>query len=668
MTTLLIALLSLLPISARAASAPVARPLLGRAGDVGFVQLRADGFEKLSQQDRLFAYHLTQAARAGDTIAYDQMHRDAPAIRNLFQEMLPNMPRASVDERQAQAVLLDYYRQFYSNRSQYDMKTQDKLKPGFTFEELRRAAQSAREHGAFKGLSAGDLDARLEGLRAPVFDTAHEPRLTVTEGDLVAGSAVNFYQPGLTQAEVEAHDAGAPYPVINRLSKVDGVLQAEVYRAGDPAEGIPAGRYAKELSVVIKHLERAIPHASGPRQQGALRHLISFFKSGNPVDFREYNRIWTHDDSSVDFILGFIEMYGDPLGRRPTFEGMISFRDPEYTAVIVKLAALSSGLEARAPWDARYKKSSNVPLIASAVKTVAATGDAATKLTLGVNLPNDTALRAVNGAKNITIISAEDAALASRGSRLLDEFAWDESERELARSQPHASRIQVATHELGHSTGRLSDKLGGREPAEFLKEYASTLEELRAELFGLWAMGDREVQALRHEDGSPIVTPETEEAEYRAFVRAVLVQNIRVPGKTRFINAYDRARNLIIQKMIEQSAVAVESRNGKTYLRVTDMLLARTVVADLLGEVMRIKAEGDYDAAKALYDRYGDSVNITWRDEVIARYAALDIPQRLVPITPRLSPIYQDGTLVDAKVSYPRSLNDATLPRRRRPR
>lgn len=650
---------------------PTPRTLLGRSGNMGFLQYRVDGFENLTARERVFAYHLTEAAKAGDEIAFDQMHRDSLPIRDLFQEMLPRLSHRDPETAPVRARLVDYYRKFWGNRGPYDQQSEDKLETDFSFEELRRAAHAAKARGAFRRLSPEALDARLAAVRATMFDAGHEPKLAAVaaDGDVVAESAVNFYGPGVTQRDVEAHDGELPYPVVNRLTKTeDGRIEAEVYRAGDPARGIPPGRYAEPLGRVIAQLELAIPHASSRAQQKALGHLIRFFKSGDPKDFREYNRVWTHDDSSVDFILGFIETYADPLGRRPTFEGIITYREPVFTKVIAKLASLSSHLERQAPWDPRYKKGDGVPLTANGVSAIATTGDAGSKLVGGVNLPNDQALRAVNGAKNITLVNATDAVAAVRGSGALVEFSWTEEEVAQARRQPLAGRVHTALHEVGHSTGKLGDELlaAGKDSAAMLKELASTVEEGRADAFGLWAIGDPEVMKLTHEDGSPIVTQETVEASYRAFVRNVLVQTMRVKGKTRFTDPYDRERNLIVQYLIEKGAVTERVREGKFYLHVESAAAMREGVGELLGEIMRITAEGDYAAAKALWEKYADPVRLDWRDQVVERFEALNVPSRLIPINARLNPVYRDGVIVDARATYPRSLNAAILPRRRR--
>ena len=373
------------------------RYLLDRAGDVGFIQLYIDGFEKLPLEQKLLAYHLAQAAKAGKPIAFDQVHRRGLEIKDVLEQIMAHAQ--SVDAAAAKKIR-DYFLQFSANGGNYYSHNHDKFVPDFNFEELREAARAALRDGAFPGSDAMALDARLEDLKRAIFDAAYEPVLFTTKPnqDNVAGTAVNFYR-GVTQAEAEANDKDKPYPIVNRLVKENGVIREEIYRAGDPARRIPAGRYAKELGEVIGHLNNALPHSASPKQKEALERLISFFKSGDPVDFREYNRAWVHDDSPVDAILGFIETYGEPLGRRASFEGIISFKDPIFTKVIQSVADESGYFEKKAPWPDAYKKKKVVPITANAVTVLANAGDAANKLTLGVNLPNEQALRETEGSR-----------------------------------------------------------------------------------------------------------------------------------------------------------------------------------------------------------------------------------------------------------------------------
>ena len=503
---------------------------------------------------------------AGEPIAFDQAHRRSLEIKDLFEQILAH--RRAV-EAGALPRLRAYALHFWGNRGPYNTQNREKLRPDFSFDELRTAAQAARLDGGFAGADEAALDARLESLRRILFDPSYEPMLVDTSPgkDNVASSAVNFYE-GVTQQEAEQSNEGKPYPIASRLSKENGVLREEAYRAGDPERGIPPGRYARELSAVIGHLREALPYASGPRQKLALEKLIGFFKSGDAADFKEYNRAWTHDDSPVDAILGFIETYNDPLGRRPSFEGLISFKDPKFTSVMQAVAAESDYFEGKAPWDGAYKKETSVPITANAVTMVANTGDAGAKLTAGVNLPNDQDLRQVEGSKNIMIANAISAVDGAQGAKEIEEFAWDAREIELHKNWRAASyRLHVSLHEtVGHASGKVSDRVAGQDPAAFLREYFGALEEARAELFGLWAIADP-----RLVEKGLVESPEVVEQSYRSFVRAAFVQLKNYPRGDKLTQAHVRARNLIVNFLIEKGAVQVKERGGKLYLHVADL-------------------------------------------------------------------------------------------------
>jgi|CXWL01.1.fsa_nt_gi dipeptidyl-peptidase-3 len=635
------------------------RYLLDRAGDVGFLQLYIDGFETLPLEQKLLAYHLAEAARAGKPIAFDQVHRRGLEIKNLLEQIMTHAQGVDVE---AAKKMRDYFLQFSANGGNYYSHNHDKFVPAFTFEELRDAARIAQRGGAFPGADAIALDAQLEDLRRTIFDPAYEPVLFTTKPnqDNVAGTAVNFYR-DVTQAEAEANDKDKPYPIVNRLVKVNGVIREEVYRAGDPARGIPPGRYAKELGEVVGHLNDALPHAATAKQKEAFQRLISFFKSGDPVDFREYNRAWVHDNSSVDAILGFIETYGEPMGRRASFEGIISFKDPKFTKVIQLVADESGYFEKAAPWPDAYKKKTVVPITANAVTVFVNAGDAANKLTLGVNLPNEQALRETEGSKNIMIGNALESVSAYQGAKEMEEFSWDKREVELYRKWGDAAyRLHVSLHETaGHASGRMSERLKGHEPAEFLKEYAGALEEARAELFGLWAIADPKLK-----EKGLVASPEIIEESYRSFItKGGLVQLKGYAKADRLTQAHARARNLITMYLLNKTgAVEVKERDSKVFLHVTDIGKMRGGVSELLGELMRVKAEGDYDAAKKLFETYGDPINIAWRDQVVARHKALGLPTRLVPVNANLEPVRDaSGAITDVAVRYPATIEEALL-------
>ncbi len=634
------------------------RYLLDRVGDLGFLQLYADGFEQLPLDQKILAYHLSQAAWSGKDIVFDQTHRHAVEIKELLEQVLTHSQGLDSSLR---AKIHEYFLRFFANHGQYSHQTNEKFVPSFSVEDLRSAMRVAQNNGAFSGNTPEKLDAKLKTLQASIFDPSFEPFLanTSSKGDLLAGSAVNFYS-GVTQAQAEAQDKGKPYPVVDRLVQEGGAIREEIYRAGDPARGIPPGKYAEELGQVIGHLEQALPYAFSPRQKEALQHLIAFFQSGDPADFREYNRAWMHDNSPVDAILGFIETYLDPLGRRGAFEGIISFRDQEFTKVVEIVAGQSAYFEETAPWDAKYKKDKVVPIIANAVKVLHEVGDATAGLLLGVNLPNDESLRETEGSKNIIISNAQASWDGYVGSKLIEEFGWDQHQLELDKKwSGEAENLMVALHEVvGHASGKVSDKLAGQ-PAVYIKEYFSALEEARAELFALWAIADPKLQSL-----GVVKSPEIIEQAYRDYAtKGGLTQLKKAPAGDKLTQAHARARNIIVTYLLKKTrAVEERRRDGKIYLYVTDLEKMHEGVGELLGKLMTIKAEGDYAGAKELFDTYGDPINQEWRADVVSRYQKLQLPASYTPISPQLTPVRDSsGKIVDVQVLYPESAETALL-------
>jgi dipeptidyl-peptidase-3 len=632
---------------------------LERAGPANVVQLYADGFEQLKTQEKILVYYLSLAALAGRDIAIDQHHRDALEVRQVLQQL--HQYSAGIDP----AILRkldDYLKLFWINNGFYDDLTSKKFVPDCSFEDFRKACDIALQNAAHFDLAGGEnLKRKLENLRKVIFDPAYEPVLTdKTPGtDFIAASAVNFYARGLTFGEVEAWaKAGKEKNSLNSfVTKENRKIGEEVWRAG--GSGAPLGMYAADLKAVIKYLQMAIPYASSGYQAETIRKLIRFFETGNLEDFRQYNIHWVKDSSNVDFIMGFIEVYLDPRGQKAEWEASIFYNDPEQTKLMQNLAKFAQYFEDNAPWSEAFKKKIEHSPIANVINVVMETGGTGPVSPVGINLPNEQAIRQQYGSKSVLLHNIVEAYDKSQGKVLVKEFAWDAEEAEMEdKYGSRADNLHTAMHEvIGHGSGKVSDKLKGKDPSDFLPGYYNTLEEARADLMALWNAWDEklvDIGLAKDKDEARKIG----ETMFRQAVRVALTQLRRIGKSDQLSEDHMKDRALIGHYLIDHSnGVKVEIREGKTYYRIVDFESARKSAGELLAEIMRIKAEGDLDAAKALIDKYGLKVDAKLRDEVQERVKKLDIPSYTGFVMPRLEPVRDgQGKIVEVKVSYPLDL------------
>jgi dipeptidyl-peptidase III len=631
------------------------RTFLEQVGDVAVAQLPADGFETLTLDQKLLAYHLTQAAIAGDAITYDQHSSFAPAIREIVETVLAypdGMDRGSYERIRRYAIL------FWAHHGNHNTRTMAKFLPEFDYPELLAAMQQAMINGATFGVATPELARRkLDGVRAAMFDPKFEPLVTnkapADGGDILGASSNNFYE-NVTMADLAGF--AEKYPLNSRLAKTDAGLVEEVYRAG--GDGVPPGRYAEELSAVIAELEAAMPFGT-PKQQEALRHLVRYYRTGDPAAWRDYNVAWVAENPAVDAIGGFVEVYHDPRGQKGSWESAVFAVDRATTDLMRKLAGEAQYFEDRMPWKDEYKNKKPAPPIANAVTILCETGDAGPISWAGINLPNEQDIRQNHGSKSILLWNVMSAADTVNASRLRDEFVASDAERNAdAQWGSTASNLKVALHEvIGHGSGKVSDKLQG-DPSKALREYYSTLEEARADLCALWMLPDPKL----HELGL-VVDPKIVEVAYSAYVRSALTQLRQVPTGAVLEEDHMRGTNMIVNWLREKSnCVAVSNAKGKTSYRVTSVEKMREGVGQILAELMRCKAEGDYDALKALVDRYGTKLDTKLRDEVVARSKAAKIPAYIAYVMPELRLVTdKTGKPTDVTVSYPQSLEQQKL-------
>ncbi|MEP6919446.1 MAG: peptidase M49, partial [Acidobacteriota bacterium] len=399
------------------------------------------------------------------------------------------------------------------------------------------------------------------------------------------------------------------------------------------------------------------PYATEP-MANALRALITFYQTGETADRVAYDIAWLHDkDSPVDTMNGFVEVYMDPRGMKGSWEALVYFVNPGKTAGIRKLAADAQWFEDRMPWAPQYRKQGVTGITANAIDVVVESGDSAPITPVGINLPNDQDIREKYGSKSVSLTNVNEAYDKSTSAEFRSEFAW--TPEEAARAEKWSSlagELTTDLHEvIGHGSGRIAERLNGS-PQSWLKEQYSALEEARADLVALYFLPDpklAELGLLRAEDQAEIV-----EAEYEGYARNALVQLRRVREGTQIEEDHMRNRQLIVGWLVANSeAIQVRQRDGKTYYVMIDAIAHRDGVGRLLAEIERIKAEGDYAAAKTLIERYGVHFDAALRDEVVRRVDHLNMPSYTGFIQPRLQPIKaNDGTIIDVSISYPLDL------------
>jgi dipeptidyl-peptidase-3 len=445
------------------------------------------------------------------------------------------------------------------------------------------------------------------------------------------------------------------YPLNSRLMKVDGHLEEQVYRAGTPDHTVPPGLYAEYLAKANFYLERAAALAE-PAQAKTIRDLIRYYQTGDPKDWLQFDTDWVQENSAVDFANGFIEVYRDARGAKATSQSFVTVIDGAVDALGRKIAANAQYFEDHAPWAPQYRKQGVKPPVAKAVEAVVETGDFHVT-TIGDNLPNEDAIHEKYGSKSFIFTGSSRALAHAQGDGMLYEFAASAEEIALCKKYgDEAEDLMTSLHEIiGHGSGKMNPKLT-HEPAFYLKQYFSTLEEARADLMALWSVWDPKAREL-----GLLSNPAVAKAMYYGAVRVALTQLRRNPKGDTIEEDHERDRQLIVNYIRDKTdAIATVNRDGKTYYEIRDFAKMRQGVGQLLAELMRIKAEGDYDAIKALIDRYGVHFDPALRDQVMARYRKLDIPTYWAGINPELTApeltasLDSAGKVGKVEISYPR--------------
>ena len=620
--------------------------LLERVGEAAIVQLYADGFEALPAGERILVWHLAEAAIAGRDIYFDQRYAHNLEMRELLEALVPDWPRLMDEAREA---VIRYTKLFWINTGPYNNLTAQKFVLECSPHAFERAVRDAAQRGARLPARPGEsLDALLARLRPLFFDRSVDPSVTSKtpgEGrDILAASMNNLYD-GVTLVDLDG--ITEVYPLNSRVVKRDGEIVEEVYRVG--------GRYAPYIERICRHLEAALPYATPPMRR-ALEALARFYHTGDADDRRAYDIAWVEDrDSPVDTINGFVEIYMDARGRKGAWEALVYYLHPEKTAAMARIAEHAQWFEDRMPWDPQYRKPQVTGVTARATEVVIETGDSGPVTPIGINLPNDQEIRETHGSKSVSLSNVLEAFERSTPRSFRAEFSWDEEEIARAtRWAACASELTTNLHEvIGHGSGLVSESLKGM-PEAALEEQFSAIEEARADLVALYFIADPymvELGLIAAADHQDVVR-----AEYESYARNALVQLRRVREGSQIEEDHMRNRQLIVHwLMAHTDAIRAAVRDGKTYYRVGSLAAFRAGVARLLGEVQRVKAEGDYPAARALVEAYGVHFDPALRDEIVARVEHLDMPSYTAFVMPRLEPVHDaSGSITGVTIAYPR--------------
>lgn len=624
--------------------------------DLRVLRYAVPGFAALPRQQKELLFYLSEAARYGRDIIYDQNYKHNLRVRRTL-EAVWEANQANLKNpafaKQAEKLAVYTKRVWFSNGIHHHYSTR-KFLPECTpayFAGLVREVDAK----ALPLQPNETVDQFLTFLTPVMFDPKVAPKRVNQEAgkDLLLTSATNFYE-GVTQKEAEAFyaqkiDKADPRPVSYGLNSklikpAGGPVQEQVWSAN--------GMYGKSITQIIYWLGKAVDAAETPAQQAALRKLILYYSNGSLKTWDEYNIAWVQDTASrTDVVNGFIEVYGDPLGYRATYESVVSFKDMEASKRIDALARQAQWFENNSPIMPAHKKKNVVGITAKVITVVA---EAEPTTAIGINLPNATWIREEYGSKSVNlgnIVEAYDQASASSG--MLDEFAYSAEEKARARQYGAlAGKLHTDMHEvIGHASGQINKGVGTTK--ETLKSYASALEEARADLVALYYLPDAKLQEIGVTSSADVA-----KAEYDSYLRnGLLTQLTRLqPGET-VEEAHMRNRQLIAKWVLSRSktdkVVELVKKNGKTYVRVNDYTKLRGLFGQLLREVQRITSEGDYKGGKALIETYGVQVDKALHKEVLGRYQKLRIAPYQGFIQPKLVPVERGGKLVDVKIEYP---------------
>ena len=623
--------------------------------DIQLLRYKLEGFEALRLQQKIYIYYLSKAVLSGRDITFDQFGKYNLSIRKVLESIFL-LYNGSRDTHDFQALTVYLKRVWFSNGI-YHHYGCDKFKPEFSKDFFCDAYNSL----SYEQLALGSEEEKnnlLNEILPVIFDADYLPkRVNKAEGvDLIKTSACNFYE-GVSQSEVESFYNGmkvegdarpVSYGLNSKLTKQNGKLTELVYKAN--------GMYGNKIRQIIHWLTKASQYSENEQQKKVIAILIKYYQTGDLKYFDEYSIEWLKEqEGQVDFINGFIEVYGDPLGLKGSWEGIVEYKDAEATKRTRLISENAQWFEDHSPVDRRFKKKTVRGVTANVICAAMLGGDEYPSTAIGINLPNADWIRAEHGSKSVTIGNLTDAySKASRGNGFMQEFVIDDETRALIdRYGDLCDELHTDLHEcLGHGSGQL---LKETDP-DALKAYGNTIEEARADLFGLYYLADDKLVELG-------LTPDREayKSQYYTYMQnGLLTQAVRIELGNDIEEAHMRNRALIanwaLDMDVEQQIVALEMHGGKHYVSVKDYEGLRGIFARQLGEIQRIKSEGDFNAARALVEKYAVHIDSQLHREILERYEKLGIAPYKGFLNPWMKPEYdENGNIVDIKLDYTES-------------
>ena len=628
--------------------------MVDKFADLEILRYQVPGFESLSLRQKQLLYHLSEAALMGRDILFDQNGRYNLAIRRTLEVIYTDY--TGDRENPEFKALETYLKRVWFSSGIHHHYALDKFQPEFSAEFFMNCLHQvdASKLPLQKGENVDQLLAKLARV---MFDPSVMPKRSVQSGDddLILASSNNYYGGGINQKEVETfyaqmkqgQDTIAPisYGLNSRLVKENGAIKEKVWKVG--------GLYSEAIEHIVAELQAAIPFAENEAQKAIIEKLIAYYQTGDLKAFDAYSILWVEDTASeVDFVNGFIETYGDPLGMKASWESTVNFINKEATTRTKIISDNAQWFEDHSPVDARFKKEEVKGVSAKVITVAMLAGDCYPATPIGINLPNADWIRRDHGSKSVTIENITEAYdKAAQGNGFGEEFIWSDTERELSKQYGFQSdNLHTDLHEcLGHGSGKL---LPGTDP-DALKAYSSTLEEARADLFALYYMADPkiiELGLLPNEDAYKA-------AYYKYIMNGLMTQLVRIELGKDVTEAHMRNRQLIAKWAYEQGkaekVIELAEKEGKHYIVVNDYDKLRELFGKLLAEVQRIKSEGDYAAGKALVENYGVKVDPALHKEVLERYAKLN----LAPYKGFVNPIMKEvknakGEVTDIELDY----------------
>jgi len=626
--------------------------------DVQVLRYNVPGWDELSLQQKEFIYYLSEASLAGRDIIWDQRGKYNLTIRKIIETIYETY------SKKREGVFDDfktYAAQVWFNNGIYHHYSNDKIIPSLDKEAFIDLIKSSDT--TLLPLADGQtVDQLIAEIIPVIYDKNLYPKMKDTRKDVdkIANSSNNFYE-GVTEAEVlefykkfPNSDREPEWGLNSKLVKENGQLVEKVWKVG--------GMYSPAIEKMIYWIEKAIPLAESENQKKALRLLIEYYQTGDLKKWDEYAIQWTKvTDTDIDFTSGFIEVYADAIGKKGSFESIVSLRDPESSKRIQAIAQQAQWFEDNSPLIEEHKKKNVKGIDAKVINVVMESGDAAPSTPIGINLPNSDWIRKEHGSKSVSLANIINAYNESAGAGMSDEFVINDEMRQLIKTYGNlASDLHTDMHEcIGHASGQINPGIGT--PDQTLKSYASTLEEARADLVALYYIRDKKLV-----DIGVMPSLDVGKAEYYSYImNGMLTQNVRIKLGDNLEEDHMRNRALVAnwayEKGKKDNVIELVKINNKTYVQINDYDKLRELFGELLREIQRIKSEGDYNAGKDLVETYGVKIDPTIHKEILDRYATLNVKPYKGFIQPKLIPVMNGDKIVDIKIEYPQSFFDQMM-------